>query len=60
MTDRAEFMRLILRLERDLVAQLHLRVLLTDADTTVADRRRELRSLKARMARRLPGPGRTE
>jgi hypothetical protein len=60
MTDRAEFERLILRLERDLAAQMHLRVLLTAADTTVAGRRRELRNLKAQMARQSPEPGRTK
>jgi hypothetical protein len=60
MTDRAEFTRLILQLERDLVAQMHFRVLLTAANTTVAGRRRALRNLKARMARRSPGPERIE
>jgi hypothetical protein len=59
MTDRAEFSRLTLQLERDLVAQAHIREILTAADTTVADRRREMRNLRARMARQSPEPGRT-
>ena len=51
MTDRAEFTRLILQIERDLLARAQLRVLLTAADTTVAGHRQELRNLKARIAR---------
>ena len=51
MPDRADFRRLILQIERGLLAQAHLRVLLTAADATVADRKRELRNLKARIAR---------
>ena len=58
MTDRATFTRLVLQFERDLLAQAHLRVLLTAAETTVAGRRRELRILKARMVRRSAGLGR--
>ena len=51
MNDRAKVTRLILRIERDLLAQAQLRVLLAAADTSVAGHRQELRSLKARMAR---------
>jgi hypothetical protein len=51
MTDRVKFRKLILRIERDLLAQAHLRALLTVADDTVVDRRRELRNLKARLGR---------
>jgi hypothetical protein len=49
----------MLQLERALVAQGQFRELLTAADATVADHRRELRNLKARVARRSPRPGRT-
>jgi len=59
MTYRGASRRLMLQLERDLVAQAQFRVLLTAADATVADRRRQLRNLKARFARRSPTPGRT-
>jgi hypothetical protein len=45
----SELRRLILALERDLVAQARLRTMLTDADTTVADRRRDVRTLKKQM-----------
>jgi hypothetical protein len=60
MTDRARFTGLILRIERGLLAQAQLRTLLAAADTTVAGHRQELRSLKARIARRSPGPGRSK
>ena len=59
MTYRGALRKLMLQLERDLVAQGQLRTLLNAADETVADRRRELRNLKARFARRSPGLGRT-
>ena len=59
MTYRGALRRLVLQLERDLVARAQFRTLLTAADETVADRRRELRNLKARFARRSPGLGRT-
>ena len=49
MTDRARFRKLILRIERDVVARAHLRTLLTATDAMLAGRRRELRSLKARV-----------
>jgi hypothetical protein len=47
----AELKRVVLQLERDLVAQARLRTLSTDADTTVVVRRRDLRTLKARIKR---------
>jgi hypothetical protein len=50
-TDSAECNRLILQIERDLLARAHLRSLLTDADTTVADHRQKLRAVKARLER---------
>ena len=59
MTYLGAFRRLKLQLERDLVAQAQFRTLLIAADATVADRRRELRNLKARFARRSAAPGRT-
>jgi hypothetical protein len=58
MTDRATCRRLMLQLERDLVAQGQFRALLSAAEATVADHRRELRNLRARIARQ--SPGRTE
>jgi hypothetical protein len=61
MPDRADYRRLILQIERALLARAHVTVLLTAANATVADRRRELRNLKARMSRtrgRSPMPGR--
>lgn len=51
MTDRAEFRRLILQVERDLVAQTHLKALCADAGTLVARHRQELRTVEARIAR---------
>ena len=50
-TDRAVFKRLILQIERDLIAQAQLRILLAVADTTVAGDRQELRTVKARIGR---------
>ena len=58
MTDRAEFTRLRLQLERDLVARAQLRELLSATDRTIADHRQELRNVKGRMAR-LAGAERT-
>lgn len=49
--DRAELKRLILQIERDLLAQAQLRTLLTAADKTVATHRQKLRSVKARVKR---------
>jgi hypothetical protein len=51
MKDRAEFKRLLLQIERDLVAQAQLRTLLIAADTTIADHRQHLRDVKARLKR---------
>lgn len=53
-TDRAKFRRLILQLERDMLAQAHLRVLLNTADTTVAGHRQQLRTVSARIKRTSP------
>jgi hypothetical protein len=50
-TDRTEFRRLVLQIERDLVAQANLRALLTTASTTVSGHRQELRSVQARIKR---------
>ena len=58
MTDRAEAKRLILRIERGVLAQAQLRVLLTEATATVAGHRKALRILKAGIARRQSAPGR--
>lgn len=51
MSDRTDFRRLILQIERDLFAQANLRRRLTAADRTVAGHREELRIVKARMKR---------
>ena len=48
-TGRAEFSRLILQIERDLMDQARIRTLLTAADTTGADHRQELRTVEARI-----------
>ena len=56
-SDRAEFTRLILQIERDLLSQAQLRTLLTDAATTVAGHRRELRTIEARLKRTRPVNG---
>ena len=50
-TNRTEFKRLILQIERDLLAETHLRTLLTAATTTIAGHRQELRSVEARIKR---------
>jgi hypothetical protein len=57
MTDRAEFTRLILQIERDLLSQAQLRTLLTAAGAAVADHRRELRRIEARLTRGRPATG---
>ncbi len=46
-TDRTDFKRQILQIERDLVSLAHLRTLLTHAEATVADHVRELRTVEA-------------
>jgi hypothetical protein len=50
-TDYAELKQLMLQIERDVLAQSQLRTLLSDADATVATRRRRLRVIKARIKR---------
>jgi hypothetical protein len=50
-TDRAACRKLALQIERDLVAHRHLTTMLADAAATMSEHRRELRNLKARMAR---------
>jgi hypothetical protein len=50
-TNRTEFTRLILQIERDLLSQSHLRTLLAAASETVADHRRDLRTIEARLKR---------
>ena len=50
-TDRTEFKRLVLQIERDLAAQANLRTLLTTAGTAVSDHREELRSVQTRIKR---------
>ncbi len=56
-TDRAEFTRLILQIERDLLSQAHLRTLLTAEGATIAGRRRDLRTIEARLKRTHPVNG---
>jgi hypothetical protein len=51
MTDHAEFNRLLVQIERDLVAQANLRALLTEAGTTVATHRSDLQTIKTRINR---------
>jgi hypothetical protein len=53
-TNRSEFKRLILQIERDLLTETHLRTLLAAATTTVDGRRRELRAIEARIKRTRP------
>jgi hypothetical protein len=50
-TNRSEFKRLILQIERDLLAETHLRTLLAAANTTLAGRRLELRAIESRIKR---------
>jgi hypothetical protein len=57
LTDRTDFKRLILQIERDLVSQAHLRTLLTDAETSAADHVQELRTVEARLKRTRRGNG---
>ena len=52
MTDRAEVRRLLLQVERDLVAQTHLKALWNNAGTFIARHRQELRTVEARITRR--------
>lgn len=48
-TTRAEFKRLMLKIERDLFAQAHLRALMTALDTALAADQKELRAIEARI-----------
>jgi hypothetical protein len=50
-TDRAEFKRLTLEIERDLLSRAHLRALLVTANAAVEGHQQDLRALKARLAR---------
>jgi hypothetical protein len=43
--------RLVLEIARDTVTQTHLKTLLTVAKKTISDHRRELRTVKAQLAR---------
>ena len=55
LTDVAhEVRRMVLQLERDVVARAQLRLLLTTADTLVVGDRVQLRALRARLKRPLP------
>lgn len=49
--NHTEVARLTLRVERDLVAQAHLRTLLNAAVTTLAQHRKALRLVRARIRR---------
>ena len=53
-TDRAELLRLRLRVERAVLAQRQLQSLVIEADATLATMRRELRNAKARLTRDAP------
>jgi len=57
LTERAKVTRLLLQIERALLARAQLRLLVAAADTTVAGHREALRTLKARIARRTLRPG---
>jgi hypothetical protein len=61
LTDFKEVRRLILQIERDLLRQSRLKMMLLAATVTVADHRQELRTAKNRMARagRAKGRGRS-
>jgi hypothetical protein len=50
-SDHAEARRLTLQIQRDLVVQAHLRTLLTNSETAVADHRLELRIVASRIKR---------
>jgi transcriptional antiterminator len=54
---RAEFRRLMLKIERDLVALADLRAQLTTADETITSDRKTLRAVKARIKRTRSGKG---
>ena len=48
-TTRGEFKRLILKIERDLFAQAHLRALMTALDTALAEDQKALRAIEAQI-----------
>ena len=50
-TNRAELRRLILKIERDLFAQMHLKALLLNVDAALAEDRQQLRAVKTRIER---------
>lgn len=50
-TNRAEFERLILKVERDLLTESQLKALLTVAEVAVADDPKRLLTIKARIKR---------
>ena len=53
-TNRDQFKQLVLQIERDLLSQAHLRGLLTAAEENIADHRKQLRTVKSRVARGRP------
>ena len=53
-TNRDQFRQLVLQIERDLLSQAHLRELLTAAEENIAGHRKELRTVKSRIARARP------
>lgn len=53
-TNRTEFERLILRIERDLLTESQLKALLTVAEVAIADDPKTLRAIKARIKRSQP------
>ena len=53
-TNRDQFNQLVLQIERDLLSQAHLRELLTAAEMNIASHRKELRTVKSRIARARP------
>ena len=59
MSDRTELRRLLLELERAMVARGQIRALLADADSAIAHRRLDVRNLKAQIAREARGPAHT-
>jgi len=51
-TDRSEFRRLTLQIERDVTARASLLTLLAAAELVLQDRRQELKNVRARVKRR--------
>jgi hypothetical protein len=56
--DSAEFTRLILQIERELISLAQLRTLATETDAGGADNRKEAPAVKARLRRYSTTPGR--